>query len=53
MVEWRKVGPLGKAHNIAAHSRLNPQHIKQSCELGDGDLIKKTMQSGEISSTIY
>lgn len=29
MDEWRKLGPLGKAHNIAVYSRLNPQRIKR------------------------
>lgn len=41
MVDWRKIGPLGKAHNIAIHSRRNPQRIKQFREFSGGILITK------------
>lgn len=41
MDEWRKLGPLGKAHNIAVYSRLNPQRIKRFRELSGGLLIQR------------
>ena len=39
--EWRKLGPLGKAHNIAVHSRKTPQRIQHFRTLSAGSLIKK------------
>ena len=41
MQEWRKLGPLGKAYNIAVHSRRTPQRMQHFCSLSGGSLIKK------------
>jgi len=41
MDEWRKLGPLGKAHNIAVHPRKTPQRIQQFRALAGGCLIRK------------
>lgn len=41
MEQWRKLGPLGKAHNIAVHSQKTPQRIQHFHTHSAGSLIKK------------
>jgi len=41
MRKWRRIGPLGKAHNIALHTRKTPARIKRFRELSGGVLLKR------------
>ena len=41
LLKWRRLGPLGKAHNIALHTRKTPARIKQFRELSGGILLKR------------
>jgi hypothetical protein len=39
--QWRRCGPLGRAHNICVHSCGSPQHIAEFKELSGGRLIRR------------
>ena len=40
-MRWRTIGPLGKADNIAVHTRKTPARIKRFRELSGGVLLKR------------
>ena len=41
MRKWRRIGPLGKAQNIALHTRKTPARNKRFPELSGGVLLKR------------